>query len=507
MQNPQYTNPMEIIDPSLFIPVDDWIPLNQNDIIFRSTKGAIILPVSKFYGVSNTALDYFDMSSKRCYNGNDTRDHITHYLNYFTKFYDKDHEMLSIYYRIKYLIDLITDYNQEAFFADINRYILHGGVAIKLQTMNIQNYNLNMSYRHNKNPGLQYTDKHASILYQISLFMVSCIPLLCHFAKVKKIEDINKFLLEAYDMILNLYPDVDIISKLYETATTTINTNVPKNQILWNAQDIRSIDPVTHALDSIDNILLNIMPKYNYNKNIVIFNYGSILKAINYQVVEIGYEFNFTPLSSSNRDEDNNSEFDRFESYQIKQDESLYVMNKVNCEQTMKTIESIYGPFDPKEVQFYVNSLTNEDGRYVIHPFQKKLVFYLFYKNFGDPTSSRAINKEDFAKLMIAGKRILQANNMVIMPYILTSKIIRINQRKSLNKKEMTKMEASPIYRSLIEKYRNDKIMEEVIQLAATILSSEFEIASYYEPELNGKKIEMFPEIIIEEVLMFTSLI
>ena len=68
-------------------------------------------------------------------------------------------------------------------------------------------------------------------------------------------------------------------------------------------------------------------------------------------------------------------------------------------------------------------------------------------------------------------------------------------------------MEASPIYRSLIDKYRNDKIIEEVIQLAATILSSEFEIASYNEPELNGKKIEMFPEIIIEEILMFTSLI
>lgn len=504
--NPQYRTPMQIIDPSLFIPVDDWIP-REEDKVFRSTKGAIILPCSSFYGIENSGLDYFDLSCKRCYNGDDTRGHICHYLNYFNRFYDHEHELLSIYFRIKYLIDLIDDYNQESFFNDLNRYILHGSVAVKLCFMDKQNYNLNMSYRHNKNPGLQYTDRHASILYQISLFMISCIPLLTHFAKTKKIEDINKFLLEAYDMILALYPDVDIISKLYETATTTINTSVPKNKILWDAQDIRGIDPVTHAMDSIDNILLNIMPKYNYNKNIVIFNYGSILKSINYQVVDIGYEYNFTPLSSFNRDEDNNSEFDRFESYQIKQDESLYVINNVNCRQTMNNIENIYGPFDPKEIQFYIDTMTNEDGRCVIHPFQKKIVFYLFYKNFGDPASLRCINKEDFAKLIIAGKKILQVNNMVIMPYILSSKIIRINQRKTLNKKDLCKMEASPIYKILIEKYRNDKIMDEIVQLAATILASEFELASLYEPDINGKKIEMFPEIIIEEVLMFVSLL
>ena len=47
--------------------VDNWVPLPQ-DNIFRSIDKAIILPVSLYYGYSqSTDLDYFIISPKRCY--------------------------------------------------------------------------------------------------------------------------------------------------------------------------------------------------------------------------------------------------------------------------------------------------------------------------------------------------------------------------------------------------------------------------------------------------------
>ena len=38
--------------------IDDWIPTNPNDCIFRNVKNAILLPVSQFYGLEpNIAFD------------------------------------------------------------------------------------------------------------------------------------------------------------------------------------------------------------------------------------------------------------------------------------------------------------------------------------------------------------------------------------------------------------------------------------------------------------------
>lgn len=239
---------------------------------------------------------------------------------------------------------------------------------------------------------------------------------------------------------------------------------------------------------------------------IIHFNYKSIQNNTKFQITDIGYEFQFVSLSSSKRDEDNNSEFDKFESYLSKADESLYLQNKVNCEETMYSIDLIFGPFDQNEVDFYMKKLS-EDGSNVINSFQKELIFNLFYKYFGDSVSILAINQMDYIKLMIAGKRILEANGMIILPYIISSKVNRLVTKKNLNKKELLKLESSPLYSSIKEKYRNDKIEKQILSIIAIIMSSEFEIIDYRDNELNGRKIEVIPEYICEEVLMYVSLI
>ena len=74
---------------------------------------------------------------------------------------------------------------------------------------------------------------------------------------------------------------------------------------------IRANNTTTHSLDSVDNILLNIIPKYIYEKNIVFLNYTSIRTSTKYQITGSEYEFNYVQLRSSKRDMDNNSEYDK----------------------------------------------------------------------------------------------------------------------------------------------------------------------------------------------------
>lgn len=197
----------------------------------------------------------------------------------------------------------------------------------------------------------------------------------------------------------------------------------------------------------------------------------------------------------------------KYESYLVKQNEALYLQNKRNCEGTMESITAYYGPFSDEEIKYYIERLEENGTDTIINSFQKNLIFNLFYKYFGDPMSINNINKEDYVKLMIAASRELAANNMVILPYIISSRVLKLQQRKALNKKESLKLESSAMYQTIKDKYRSEKIEKTILGIIATIISSEFEIIDFYDKEADRKIISNVPESICEEVYMFISLI
>ena len=196
----------------------------------------------------------------------------------------------------------------------------------------------------------------------------------------------------------------------------------------------------------------------------------------------------------------------RYESNLIKQDESLYIQSKMNSLETMNTIDTLYGPYDQWMIDFYKERLKNEKG-VIINSFQKQMIFNLFYKMFGDVESIYAINTNDYIKLMLAAKSMLKQSNMIILPYIISGKVDKIVGRKSVNKKELLKLQSSSYYDMIMKKYRDEKIVKSILSMIATILSSDFSIIDYTDRNLDGKHIEVVPEIVIEEVLMYTLLI
>ena len=105
-----------------FIPVDDWVP-DEEDKIFKNVSKCVYVPLSEiFLNQKDTFLDFFQMSAKRCYDGDKVKDHLCHYLNYYLKFYDTDKELLVQYYRIKYMIDCMGPaYTKDAFMYDLKR--------------------------------------------------------------------------------------------------------------------------------------------------------------------------------------------------------------------------------------------------------------------------------------------------------------------------------------------------------------------------------------------------
>lgn len=342
-------------------------------------------------------------------------------------------------------------------------------------------------------------------MMKLSVVMNCMIPLLCHFMFARGIANSTEFLLSVYDILIDLY-DVDIYNKLYETAISNVMRTAKRNQVIWNMQDIRGINTTIHSLQSVQNVLINIMPKYCYNGNLVHLNYKSILRNTGFQITDIEYEYSFVSLSSSRRDEDLNSEFDKFESFLQKTDESLLVQNQIACDDAMNQIRMMYGPFDPDEIMFYKHRLS-DGGKCTVNSFQRDLVFNLFFKFFGDVNTINAINLDDYVTLIIAAKRILEASGMVLLPYIISSKVVRLASRKNINKKEFTKLESSPLWSQIQNKYKSSKIEKHILSIIAVILSSEFEIIDPEDLEINGQIIDIIPELICEEVLMYISLV
>ena len=172
----------------------------------------------------------------------------------------------------------------------------------------------------------------------------------------------------------------------------------------------------------------------------------------------------------------------------------------------MNQIKLMYGPFDQDEIEFYKSRLS-DSGKCTVNSFQRDLIFNLFFKFFGDVMALNSINLDDYVTLIIAAKRILEASGMVLLPYIISSKVIRLASRKNINKKELTKLEMSPLWAQIKDKYRNEKIEKHILSIIAVILSSEFEIIEPEDMELNGQRISVVSELICEEVLMYISLI
>lgn len=489
--------------------IDSWKPVEEYEL-FKSVDKAIIVPVGLFYGITdiNNPFNFFNISAKRCYNKLPMREHICQYLNYFCHFYDAEGELYTMYAKIKYMIDIVQDYAEDDFIRDLKRYIIFNkSILWKIFLCNEDNYMIELKAKKGRSiPSLQYKTSHGKILMQMSMLINMVIPLITHFAYEKNIEPIDDLLLKVYDIIIYM-SDVDIFSKFHETATSEVGRSEKLHKRLWDMQDIRGINNVTHTHDSIINILLNIIPKYVYDQNIISFNCSSIRNSNQYKVVKISYEYSFNKLSSSNRDADCQSDFDKYESYLIKQDEALYLQNKVNTEQSLLYIEDMFGPFSQEDIDYYIRRLES-DGDSAFNRFQKETIFNLFFKYFGDPKSLYNIDIIGYVKLMIAAKRILESHGMVVLPNVVSSKVLKMPTKKAINKKIVLMIQSDPLWEIIDNIYKDEQIKVDILEKIGVLISSEFQIIAPEDKEIDGKVVDYHCALLLaKEYLEYITMI
>ena len=68
---------LQQVEPKKFIPVDKWVP-TAKELIILNVKGALIMPINSIVNSQKDSIDYFVLSTKRCYNSEEVRNHICH---------------------------------------------------------------------------------------------------------------------------------------------------------------------------------------------------------------------------------------------------------------------------------------------------------------------------------------------------------------------------------------------------------------------------------------------
>ena len=513
--------------------LNNWVYIDEYDTpenpvdpkynIFRNVVDDIILPISEFFcdnHENSQTLNYFVMKRKRAYNSDEMRNHICRYLNYFERFYDTDKQLLQVLYKIKFSMDYFKEYKRGAFMQDINKYIICNKLLVsRVRNFVHDNYKMALSSNNNKTPNLQFDNKHAKILYEMSLIMNMYIVPSVHYMYIHGIrqrEDIEGFMLELFSYLNDMYmrtQGVDMYSKLYETSLSVANKSKNPDKILWEKNLIRGNNITTHTKHAVIDCILQIIPKYNYLNNVINFNYASNRQTLRYNILDIAYEFPFHRMSSSKRDMDQNSELDRYEARLNKKDESLSLQNEVSAEQTIRNIELRFGPFEQDEIDHYRKSLI-KNGAPLVEPLQKQMIGYLFYKDFGDPITIKAIhNQTDYIKLIIAAKRILLAQGMITLPYMISGKISKSATKKATSKRDKIRIEESELFNHIMYRYGNNpKVAEKLWQFIGNIKSTQYTVIDYdtknhCPSNVDGVQIPLSNDFINAELLDYVSMI
>ena len=513
---------MEVIKPHLFVKgsnniplVDRWDPLPEDEIV-KKIPSALYMPIAEKLGQDpelNVHLDIFNLKSKRGYSipkaNFDMQEHFCKYINYFEKFYDPEHELLAAYAYIKATMDAYPQYNKANLEWDIRRLILDSNIGKKVKEMNDANCVLELRSfdGEGRNIVLNYNNQHVHAMMEVSLFQVILIPLLTHFAFHRQVANIDEFLIYFYNILLReMHPEMDLVNKLYQTVMNGVMVNYKRNTKLWVKLEIAAVGVHEQAANILNNVIIQLFPKYTYIRNVVHFNHTSIEQTLSFKIVDGKYDYVFNRFNHDKRDDESSSDLDIFEAHMSKRNESLLLHNQVNYERVMETIDNEFGPFDPEEIAYYQKELS-KDAVSPVNELQRELVSYLFLRYFGDPSALKSLTLTGYIKLIIASRKILCEKGLYTMAAILSGKVVKRVNRNSVNKKESTKIQSSPEYRKLIDRYKSEKTENYIMALLSTILSSKFTCIDYHNQENTGAPIMSNSDVINDEFLRYVLMI
>lgn len=471
-------------------------------------KNVVEIRFDKVFKQDIGFLNNFHLSKKRTYCN--IADAIIDSNNRILK-YDKNSELLFNYLVVKFRIDSMAYDTAEEFIESLYEILFRDGKLKGIITKHTnKNYKFNLDEKliKNFNEGLQFTDHHCKILHMISVGMKYVIPLVLEYAFLNPTvqEDLGEFLLMSFDPLFDIFsPDVDILNKLYESVNSRITGTRYSDRVYWYYSEVMgySIEYLTNNL--IKKLIIDIIPKYDFEKNIISLNHVFINNNIEY-TFRINFPINFKPLNLTEESGSTGlTDFDKLAINTARTNESEITINKVNIKTTIKHLMKKHKiKISRAEFDFYMKNPLNE--------LQKNLLFLFFAKDFGSVTGLYNCNLKEYIILLIMMKRILAKNKFIYLQHILTGSVAKINEKKEPPRKNLENITSSEKYFTIVnEKFSytavNIQDSNIILKFITTIHRNNFHYYDFDNPETLGVPIKVNLDTIAEEIFRFIEMI
>ena len=488
--------------------ISDIIPKGKPIFVRAEERNYIQIRFDKLFNRDISYLNKFCLKKKRTYYN--ISDIIINYNNALLE-KDKSNIILVNYLAMKYKIDKGHYTNSKQFIDELYTTLFTDKLIQNIRDFVDENYTYNLDEKTVDKyiAGLQFTDNHAKILHMISTATKLIIPLVMEYLTydINFKDDLNEFIISCFDPLFDIFEtkDTDILNKLYQSVYSRVVTTRYSDCSFWNYCTSMGfgITDLTNTL--IKKILVDIIPKYQFNKNIISLNHVVINNSIDY-TFRYNFPINYKPINLGEADEEGLTDFDRLAINTARVNESILVLNKINVNFTIKYLLDLFKlKISKNEFEYYFKHLK-------LNKLQRSFIFLFFSKYFGSVDAIYSCNFKQYIYLIIIMKKILRKNKFLLLDKIITAKVQNMKEKKILNKKNLYKILESKKFRDLIEekyKYTSYIINESnmIIKSVATILSNRFLMNDFKKSKRNGKLINIDVDLLISEFFRFLNLI
>lgn len=463
-------------------------------------------------------------------------------LNFFESMYDKEGELITALFRIKYLIDVdnisFTLKNFDAFKDLCYKTIFTPSLKAKITQMIDENYIDDIeaeNIRNMKNPdmlsimqrkkkSLEFLNEHVKAMLEISFGIKILSFIVNHFAVMrsiniqKNIDLFHKFYIDMFNVFEH---DFNIYNKIFSYIENKVNSSYNFNKSIFEQQEIEGKDKsiIINQLMSrnviIDNFIKFQMPqtwnhaKHQPNERVLSFLCSIVNTHISIFIMQV-FRRNLIETSII-PDVDGNSKNDRYRASKMKINEEYITLCSLDMKQL---VDRLYKQYEKEisleEVEYYRRNM--KPSR--LH----QLMIEIYFFNYTGSSQEFALlrNLDWYKLLLIMRCDIMKRFNVdkssiydSALPLILTSNIEERPVGEKMYIKDMKYLKDNEDFITLIKKYYSNivNINEDIIKkFLITFANSKYKFVLFEDPNIYDKEISVNKRQLIDDLLSFLIL-
>lgn len=463
-------------------------------------------------------------------------------LNFFEALYDKEGELITALFRIKYLIDVdnisYTMKNFKAFKDLCYKTIFTESMKEKIVRMIEENYiddieaeNQNnmknpdmLSIMQRKKKSLEFKNEHVKAMLEIAYGVKILSFIINHFAVMRSIniqKNINIFY-DFYIDMFNVFPhEFNIYNKIYSYTDSKVNSSANFNRSIYEQQEIEGKDKsiIINQLMTrnivIDNLIKFSLPKTwdgvkgQPRERVLSFLCSIINTHISIFIMQV-FRRNLIETSLT-VDSDGNSKNDRYRASKMKLNEEYVFSSIMDMNNLVNNLFKKYeNEITPEEIDYYRRNL--KPSR--LH----QLMIEIYFFNYTASSAEFALlrNLDWYKLLLIMRKDIMRRFNVTkdslldsTLSLILTANIEETPVGEKMYIKDTKYLKDDPTYNSLINKFYSTivNINDEIIKkFLITFVNSKYTFVLYEYQNLLGEEITLNKRELIDQLLNFLVL-